>query len=73
MQGYFVWLFLDVFEQLFGYRLRFSIYGVGFNSTARTRYQRHSTHWFCNFLQGGELRFQDISKLNPTRTEDAEE
>lgn len=56
VQGYFVWSFLDVFEYLFGYRLRFGVYGVEFNSTARTRYQRHSAKWYASFLRGGELR-----------------
>nr|CAB3457567.1 unnamed protein product [Digitaria exilis] len=41
---------------LFGYRLRFGVYGVDFNSTARTRYQRHSAKWYSSFLRGGELR-----------------
>jgi hypothetical protein len=53
VQGYFVWSFLDVFEYLFGYRLRF---GVDFGSAARTRYRRHSAQWFSSFLRGGELR-----------------
>ncbi|XP_062194329.1 beta-glucosidase 31-like [Phragmites australis] len=56
VQGYFVWSFLDVFEYLFGYRLRFGVYGVDFSSTARTRYQRHSAQWYSSFLRGGELR-----------------
>ncbi|RCV12445.1 hypothetical protein SEVIR_2G281200v4 [Setaria viridis] len=56
VQGYFVWSFLDVFEYLFGYRVRFGVYGVEFNSPARTRYQRHSAKWYSSFLHGGELR-----------------
>nr|CAB3457571.1 unnamed protein product [Digitaria exilis] len=54
--GYFVWSFLDVFEYVFGYRVRFGVYGVDFNSRARTRYQRHSAKWYSSFLQGQELR-----------------
>ncbi|CAN6167614.1 unnamed protein product [Urochloa humidicola] len=56
VQGYFVWSFLDVFEYLFGYGFQFGVYGVDFNSTARTRYQRHSAKWYSSFLKGGELR-----------------
>uniref|UniRef100_A0A0E0FIV4 4-hydroxy-7-methoxy-3-oxo-3,4-dihydro-2H-1,4-benzoxazin-2-yl glucosidebeta-D-glucosidase n=1 Tax=Oryza nivara TaxID=4536 RepID=A0A0E0FIV4_ORYNI len=56
VQGYFVWSFLDVFEYLFGYRLRFGLYGVDFASPERTRYQRHSALWYAGFLRGGELR-----------------
>lgn len=56
VQGYFVWSFLDVFEYLFGYRLRFGLYGVDFASPERTRYQRHSARWYAGFLRGGELR-----------------
>jgi beta-glucosidase len=56
VRGYFVWSFLDMFEFLFGYRLRFGLYGVDFSSSARTRYQRHSARWYSSFLHGGELR-----------------
>ncbi|XP_006661423.1 beta-glucosidase 31 [Oryza brachyantha] len=56
VRGYFVWSFLDVFEYLFGYRLRFGLYGVDFASPERTRYQRHSARWYAGFLRGGELR-----------------
>jgi beta-glucosidase len=56
VQGYFVWSFLDVFEYLFGYQVGFGLYGVDFNSEARTRYQRNSAKWFASFLRGGELR-----------------
>ncbi|KAF0914117.1 hypothetical protein E2562_026513 [Oryza meyeriana var. granulata] len=56
VRGYFVWSFLDVFEYLFGYRLRFGLYGVDFASPERTRYQRDSARWYAGFLRGGELR-----------------
>ncbi|KAL6846781.1 hypothetical protein ACP4OV_024229 [Aristida adscensionis] len=54
--GYFVWSFLDVFEFLYGYRLRFGLCGVDMNAEARTRYMRSSARWYSGFLNGGELR-----------------
>ncbi|CAO2175716.1 unnamed protein product [Urochloa humidicola] len=56
VHGYFVWSFTDVFEILFGYRFRFGLYGVDYGTPNRTRYARHSTRWYGDFLRGGELR-----------------
>ncbi|XP_062199058.1 beta-glucosidase 32-like [Phragmites australis] len=55
-RGYFVWSFLDVFEFLFGYKLRFGLCGVDMNADGRTRYVRSSARWYSSFLHGGELR-----------------
>ncbi|XP_044382128.1 beta-glucosidase 32 [Triticum aestivum] len=55
-RGYFVWSFLDVFEFLFGYRLRFGLCGVDMGDAARRRYKRSSARWYSGFLAGGELR-----------------
>jgi len=44
--------FLDVFEFLFAYRLRFGLCGVDMAAAARTR----SARWYPGFLRGGELR-----------------
>ncbi|CAD6218533.1 unnamed protein product [Miscanthus lutarioriparius] len=41
-RGYFVWSFLDVFEFIFAYRMRFGLCGVDMNAGARTRYMRSS-------------------------------
>ncbi|RLM86663.1 putative inactive beta-glucosidase 33 isoform X2 [Panicum miliaceum] len=54
--GYFVWSFLDVFEFIFAYRLRFWLCGVDMAAAARTRYARSSARWYAGFLRGGELR-----------------
>nr|CAB3457569.1 unnamed protein product [Digitaria exilis] len=51
----------DVFEYLSGYGLQFGIYGVDFNSEARTRYPRHSAKRYSSFLQGGKLRSVALS------------
>ncbi|KAG2636140.1 hypothetical protein PVAP13_2NG427000 [Panicum virgatum] len=55
-RGYFVWSFLDVFEFLFAYELRFGLCGVDMAAAARTRYPRSSARWYAGFLRGGELR-----------------
>ena len=55
-RGYFVWSFLDVFEFIFAYRMRFGLCGVDMNAGARTRYVRSSARWYGGFLRGGELR-----------------
>ncbi|CAN6182926.1 unnamed protein product, partial [Urochloa humidicola] len=55
-RGYFVWSFLDVFEFLFAYKLRFGLCGVDMGAPARPRYVRSSARWYAGFLRGGELR-----------------
>lgn len=55
-RGYFVWSFLDVFEFIFAYRVRFGLCGVDMRAAARTRYARSSARWYAGFLRGGELR-----------------
>ncbi|CAN6167615.1 unnamed protein product [Urochloa humidicola] len=55
-RGYFVWSFLDVFEFLFAYKLRFGLCGVDMGAAARPRYVRSSARWYAGFLRGGELR-----------------
>ncbi|CAM0952358.1 unnamed protein product [Alopecurus aequalis] len=55
-RGYFVWSFLDVFEYLFGYSMRFGLCGVDMGAQGRTRYVRSSARWYSGFLHGGELR-----------------
>jgi len=46
-RGYFVWSFLDVFEFLFAYELRFGLCGVDMAAAARTRYPRSSARWYA--------------------------
>ncbi|XP_066159983.1 probable inactive beta-glucosidase 33 isoform X1 [Oryza sativa Japonica Group] len=55
-RGYFVWSMFDMFEFLYGYRLRFGLCGVDFTAAARTRYLKNSARWYSGFLRGGELR-----------------
>jgi len=55
-RGYFVWSFLDVFEYLFGYSMRFGLCGVDMSSQGRTRHVRRSALWYSGFLHGGDLR-----------------
>jgi len=45
-----VWSFLDVFEFIFAYRMRFGLCGVDMNAGARTRYVRSSARWYAGFL-----------------------
>ncbi|XP_047061053.1 beta-glucosidase 32-like isoform X2 [Lolium rigidum] len=61
VQGYFVWSFVDVFEFLFGNRMRYALCGVDMNSKGRTRYMRNSARWYSSFLKGGELRLMSPS------------
>lgn len=51
-----MWSFLDVFEFIFAYRVRFGLCGVDMRAAARTRYARSSARWYAGFLRGGELR-----------------
>ncbi|KAM3329683.1 hypothetical protein ACQJBY_026615 [Aegilops geniculata] len=56
VQGYFVWSFVDVFEFLFGNRMRFGLCGVDMSTAGRKRYGRNSARWYSGFLNGSELR-----------------
>lgn len=48
--GYFIWSFLDNFEWAEGYRPRFGIVGVDFNTQQRT--VKASGKWYADFLAG---------------------
>jgi len=50
VDGYFVWSFLDNFEWAEGYRPRFGMVGVDFNTQQRTI--KDSGKWFAEFLKG---------------------
>ncbi|CAA6663448.1 unnamed protein product [Spirodela intermedia] len=49
-RGYFIWSFLDVFELLTGYRMRFGLYFVDFEDKNRTRKPKLSALWYRDFL-----------------------
>jgi len=50
VRGYFVWTLLDNFEWTFGYRVRFGLYHVDFDTQERT--PRMSARWYRSFLTG---------------------
>jgi beta-glucosidase len=56
VQAYFVWSFVDVFEFLYGNRMRYGLCGVDMNDKGRMRYMRNSARWYSSFLKGGKLR-----------------
>jgi beta-glucosidase len=51
VEGYFVWTFLDNFEWAEGYRPRFGLVYVDFDSQQRVI--KSSGYWYRNFLKGG--------------------
>ncbi|XP_077227093.1 beta-glucosidase 22-like [Tasmannia lanceolata] len=61
-RGYFVWSFLDVFELLSGYQLRFGLYYVDFESKELTRQPKLSAKWYSNFLK--KSKEMNIEKAN---------
>ncbi|GAV78257.1 Glyco_hydro_1 domain-containing protein [Cephalotus follicularis] len=50
VKGYFLWTFLDDFEWVSGYKLRFGINYVDFEN-GLNRYHKNSAYWFRNFLK----------------------
>lgn len=52
MKGYFVWSFMDVFEFLGGYQLRYGLYYVDFEDPQRRRQPKLSALWYSKFLKG---------------------
>ena len=54
VQGYFPWSFTDNFEWAEGYRPRFGLVHVDYETQART--VKDSGHWYQEFLAGAEVR-----------------
>ncbi|XP_078447033.1 uncharacterized protein LOC144715907 [Wolffia australiana] len=50
-KGYFVWSFLDVFEFLTGFKIRFGLYYVDFEDKSRRRQPKLSALWYRDFLK----------------------
>lgn len=50
VKGYFAWSFLDNFEWIFGYTVRFGMVYVDFED-GQKRYPKNSTLWFKTFLK----------------------
>ncbi|KAK8959687.1 Beta-glucosidase 22 [Platanthera guangdongensis] len=53
VRGYFVWSFVDVYEWISGFTLRYGLYHVDFEGSGRERTPKLSAHWYRNFLQNG--------------------
>ncbi|CAN6333344.1 unnamed protein product [Urochloa humidicola] len=51
VKGYFVWSFLDVFELLGAYYLRYGLYHVDFKDPELPRKPKLSAHWYSKFLR----------------------
>ena len=50
MRGYFCWSLMDNFEWSYGYRPRFGIVYVDFDTLART--PKASAHWYQQLIAG---------------------
>jgi beta-glucosidase len=57
VRGYFVWTLLDNFEWTFGFRVRFGLYHVDFDTQKRT--PRLSARWYRAFLAGSPNRTEE--------------
>ncbi|PKU75702.1 Putative beta-glucosidase 23 [Dendrobium catenatum] len=53
VRGYFIWTFVDVFELLSGYSIRFGLYHVNFEDSGHERTPKFSAYWYHNFLKNG--------------------
>ncbi|XP_077227217.1 beta-glucosidase 22-like [Tasmannia lanceolata] len=63
-RGYFIWSFLDVFEHLTGYKMRFGLYYVHFESRELTRQPKLSVQWYSNFLKKSREMNIEMANLN---------
>ncbi|MQM15931.1 hypothetical protein Taro_048883 [Colocasia esculenta] len=52
VRGYLVWSFMDVFEVLSGYTVRYGLYHVDFEDEQRIRRPKLSALWYKGFLAG---------------------
>ncbi|KAF6175312.1 hypothetical protein GIB67_021817 [Kingdonia uniflora] len=60
VKGYFLWSFMDVFEFLSGYQMRYGIVHVDFNSKELKRRFKSSALWYSNLINKKE----GILKMN---------
>ena len=51
VKGYFLWSFLDNFEWMEGYRVRFGIHRVDFNDPTRPRYPKRSAEAYQEIIR----------------------
>lgn len=53
VKGYFLWTFMDDWEWMNGFNLRFGLYYVDFKDKQLARYPKASAKWFSSFLLQG--------------------
>ncbi|KAL5730169.1 beta-glucosidase [Ranunculus cassubicifolius] len=68
IQGYFVWSFIDNFEWIAGYSLRFGMYYVDYNTMERT--EKSSAKWFRHFLSNATKLDQQAIKIVTPKEQD---
>ncbi|KAI3958247.1 hypothetical protein MKW92_050741 [Papaver armeniacum] len=59
-RGYFVWSFVDVFEVLFGYTVRYGLVHVDFEDKELKRQPKSSARWYSNFLKNKKHDLVDM-------------
>ncbi|XP_031497287.1 beta-glucosidase 22-like [Nymphaea colorata] len=57
-KGYFVWSFLDMFEILFGYQVKYGLIEVDFTDKNLPRHPRQSAHWYSDFLKRNNVKIE---------------
>ncbi|XXG54093.1 hypothetical protein AAC387_Pa03g2060 [Persea americana] len=67
-KGYFVWSFLDVFEFLGGYQVRYGLYHVDFDDKKLRRKPKVSANWYSKFLKNSKgKKIENADKDNGER------
>ena len=65
VQGYFIWTFTDNFEWAEGYRPRFGLVYVDFDT--QERIIKESGHWYSDFIQGKDMENPDLRQWERQR------
>ncbi|KAF3795776.1 Cyanidin 3-O-glucoside 7-O-glucosyltransferase [Nymphaea thermarum] len=69
-RGYFVWSFLDMFEILFGYQVKYGLIEVDFTDKNLPRQPRQSAHWYSDLLKRNNVKIEKAVETHQISRDD---